>query len=468
MPERCGVAGVQQSVECRTVVGIESVSDSCAHPLEHERRVLDGPVGGGIQVDVDAAFLEHLESGAVQVLGPVRMLVPSVARGECVAPGFEPGAAESDVVGEEPRKAVHLHRGEQPTGRERRPCRPEQSIRIGDVVQRQCRPDQVDVADVRPPVVEIGLHRPDARCRTGFGGRVPHALEHARIVVDGDEFGIDEPPGERDGSGARPGSDVDDRARRTVQRRGDQLDDVVESGAVHDGIEIEDLRLPEVMVVIVLMTVSVHGSTVERFMLISHTLLPMEQEDGGMDRLVRQRIRGLRQARGWTLDALAARCHISPSNLSRIETGRRRIALDQLVPIARALGTTLDELIASDADDDVVIRPQPDTSPGLTTWLLSRERSVSGVTVAKMRFTDVDPRPTDDLNVHPGHEWFTVLTGIARLQLGDRTIVIHEGNAAEFPTMTPHAISGVDGPVEILTIFDHNGERAHLRDTHDR
>lgn len=181
-----------------------------------------------------------------------------------------------------------------------------------------------------------------------------------------------------------------------------------------------------------------------------------------MDRIVRQRIRGLRQSRGWTLDALAARCHISPSNLSRIETGRRRIALDQLVPIARALDTTLDALIASDADDDVVIRPEPDTSPGLTTWLLSRERSLGGVTVAKMRFTIEDPTPADELNVHPGHEWFTVLAGTARLQLGDRTILIQEGNAAEFPTMTPHAVSGFDGPVEILTIFDHNGERAHL------
>src|SRR5688500_19093034 len=64
-----------------------------------------------------------------------------------------------------------------------------------------------------------------------------------------------------------------------------------------------------------------------------------------LDALIRQRIRGLRLARGWSLDALAARCFLSPSNLSRIETGHRRIALDQLVPIARALGTTLDELV---------------------------------------------------------------------------------------------------------------------------
>ncbi|MFZ2173905.1 MAG: helix-turn-helix transcriptional regulator [Rhodococcus sp. (in: high G+C Gram-positive bacteria)] len=189
----------------------------------------------------------------------------------------------------------------------------------------------------------------------------------------------------------------------------------------------------------------------------------MEQESADLDQLIRQRIRSLRLARGWTLDALAARCHISPSNLSRIETGRRRIALDQLVPIARALDTTIDALVESGDDQDVVIRPQPCNTPGYTTWLLSRERSLNGVSIAKMRITNERPISTDALPVHPGHEWFTVLSGTARLQLGERTIIINDGNAAEFSTMTPHAISAHDGPVEILTILDHNGERAHLR-----
>ncbi len=94
-----------------------------------------------------------------------------------------------------------------------------------------------------------------------------------------------------------------------------------------------------------------------------HMILLMTQEPD-LDAVVRQRIRGLRLARGWTLDALAARCFLSPSTLSRIETGHRRIALDQLVPIARALGTTLDQLVEPVDDEDVVIRPEPQRRPG--------------------------------------------------------------------------------------------------------
>ncbi len=181
-----------------------------------------------------------------------------------------------------------------------------------------------------------------------------------------------------------------------------------------------------------------------------------------VDSTIRQRIRGLRLARGWTLDALAARCAISPSNLSRIETGSRRIAVDQLVPIARALGTTLDQLVESPDDGDVVIRPQPSAAPGMTSWLLSSERSLNGVTVAKMRITPERPCGPEDTSVHPGHEWFTVLSGTALLRLGSRVILVEAGQAAQFSTMTPHAVGAHGGPVEILTVLDQNGERSHL------
>ncbi|WP_026554706.1 helix-turn-helix transcriptional regulator [Arthrobacter sp. 35W] len=185
-----------------------------------------------------------------------------------------------------------------------------------------------------------------------------------------------------------------------------------------------------------------------------------------LDALIRGRIRALRLARGWSLDSLAARCSISPSTMSRIETGHRRIALDQLVPIARALGTTLDQLVEAAEDQDVVIRPQAQHAPGQTTWLLSREETLHGATVAKMRITAEWPAGPEHRRVHPGREWFAVLSGTARLQLGERTILVQAGDAAEFSTMVPHVIGAHNGPVEILTIFDHDGERAHMHDMH--
>ena len=182
-------------------------------------------------------------------------------------------------------------------------------------------------------------------------------------------------------------------------------------------------------------------------------------QDGELDALVRQRIRGLRAARGWSLDELAARSYLSPSTLSRIETGHRRIALDQLAPIARALGITLDQLVESGDDADVVIRPHRDEARGMTTWLLSRPGAPEGKTVAKLRITRQVPT---DLRVHPGRDWFTVLSGVVVLRLGDRTIEVRAGEAAEFSTMVPHAFGVRSGAAEVLCILDHDGQRTHL------
>jgi transcriptional regulator with XRE-family HTH domain len=193
-----------------------------------------------------------------------------------------------------------------------------------------------------------------------------------------------------------------------------------------------------------------------------HIILRMTQE-GDLDTLVRKRIKGLRNALGWSLDDLARRCYLSPSSLSRIETGHRRISLDQLSSIARALGATLDQLVESATDDDVVIRPQRDETRGMTTWVLSREPGPHGVTVCKMRITSAEPRRGNvELEVHPGKDWFTVLAGTIVLLLGERTILVHAGQAAEFSTMIPHAFGAHGGPAEILGIFDHDGQRTHL------
>lgn len=186
-------------------------------------------------------------------------------------------------------------------------------------------------------------------------------------------------------------------------------------------------------------------------------------QDHSTEDLVRQRVRALRIAQGWSLDELAERCWFSASTLSRMETGHRRIGLDQLTAIARALGTSLDHLVAPEDDEDVVIRPNQDETRGMTTWVLSRAEGTRGMKVAKIRLTQPPVRPQrGDLPVHPGRDWFTVLSGTVLLVLGERTIRVETGQAAEFSTMVPHAFGAEGGPAEIIVMLDPDGERSHL------
>jgi len=189
-------------------------------------------------------------------------------------------------------------------------------------------------------------------------------------------------------------------------------------------------------------------------MTTSHSAAGHTTED-----MARQRLRSLRRARGWSLDELARRSHVGASTISRIETGGRRLALDQLVVLSRALGVSVDDLLA-EHDDDVVIRPRRDVVKGVTTWALTRPHDGSGREVVKMRVPRATGRP--DPNVHPGRVWFYVVEGTARLFTGGHEHLVEAGQAAEFDTMTPHWFGGHGGPVELISIFDGRGECGHV------
>jgi transcriptional regulator with XRE-family HTH domain len=185
----------------------------------------------------------------------------------------------------------------------------------------------------------------------------------------------------------------------------------------------------------------------------------MTQGDDELDSLVRKRIRALRMAQGWSLDELGARAQLSPSTLSRIENGQRRLALDQLVTLARALDTSLDQLVET-ATDDVISSPVIDAAHQQMRWPI---RADPGMTVVRQRLTDPPPGSPSGMRAHPGREWLVVLSGTAILLLGNRRLRVETNQAAEFPTMLPHAIGAAGGPCELLGIFDRDARRGHQR-----
>jgi transcriptional regulator with XRE-family HTH domain len=188
-------------------------------------------------------------------------------------------------------------------------------------------------------------------------------------------------------------------------------------------------------------------------------------QEVGTEVTARRRLRSLRQARGWTIDDLSERAHISASTISRIETGDRRITLDHLTALTAALGVAVGDVLEDDeSPDDVVIRPVRDTANGHTFWMLTRHDDPSGRVVAKMRVPAAGRSRPGEPGVHPGREWFYVLDGVVRLELGDQVHVVRTGQAAEFDTMRPHRMVGEGGPAEVLSILDRHGEDAHLRD----
>ncbi|WP_278263265.1 XRE family transcriptional regulator [Nocardia sp. AG03] len=174
------------------------------------------------------------------------------------------------------------------------------------------------------------------------------------------------------------------------------------------------------------------------------------------------RLRALRSQRRTTLADLSQETGISVSTLSRLESGDRKPTLELLLPLAKAHGVTLDELVDAPATGDPRIHLRPITRHGMT--MLPLTKRAGGIQAFKMI---IAPGATDrpqTPQVHEGYEWLYVLNGRLRLILGDNDIVLTPGEAAEFDTHVPHWFGAADDqPVEFLSLFGKQGERAHLR-----
>ncbi|MEV6126785.1 XRE family transcriptional regulator [Streptomyces violaceusniger] len=173
------------------------------------------------------------------------------------------------------------------------------------------------------------------------------------------------------------------------------------------------------------------------------------------------RLRALRRARSATLAALANETGLTASTLSRLENGKLRPTLEQLLPLARAHGVPLDDLVAAPPTGDPRIHLRPVRRSGLVMVPLTRR--AGGVQAYKVIYPPADRSPTMKLQTHEGYEWFYVLDGHVRFVLGEREFRLGAGEAAEFDTRIPHWIGSADGrSAEVLTLFGAQGERAHL------
>jgi len=201
----------------------------------------------------------------------------------------------------------------------------------------------------------------------------------------------------------------------------------------------------------------------------SQTMLPngkMVDMDPSPDRTldaVGPRLKRLRQRRGITLSDLSEETGISTSTLSRLEAGLRRPTLEQLLPLARVYGATLDELVDAPPTGNprVNLRPIP-CADGST--ILPLTRRPGGIQAYKFILPADRDDAEPDLRTHEGYDWVYVLNGRLRLVLGEHDLILEPGEAAEFDTRTPHWFAATSsGPVEYLSLIGKQGERAHVR-----
>ena len=96
--------------------------------------------------------------------------------------------------------------------------------------------------------------------------------------------------------------------------------------------------------------------------------------------------------------------------------------------------------------------------------LIVKPLAPASAPVSTFKVTYPPRRRPPEQRTHDGYEWLYVVSGRLRLLLGEHDLVLGPGEAAEFDTRVPHAMSAVgDEPAETISIFNESGASIHTR-----
>lgn len=170
------------------------------------------------------------------------------------------------------------------------------------------------------------------------------------------------------------------------------------------------------------------------------------------------RLRELRTNRRWSLERAAGAAGLTSSTLSRIETNRRLPSLEHLAALSATYGVALTDLLPPTISDPR-IRAKTQRVHGMAVRILSPPNAT--LLVAELTLQKRSRR--SETQVHPGREWIYVVSGVLSLTLGESDIVLRAGEAVEFDTRLPHAMSAESNSATAIAIYSEEGRRIHLR-----
>lgn len=154
-------------------------------------------------------------------------------------------------------------------------------------------------------------------------------------------------------------------------------------------------------------------------------------------------VRVLREARAMTLAELSARSNVARSTLAQVEAGAGNPTLSTLGSLARALGATVDDLLAEDSSDTGlrVVRAGGgvDMSDGALTGHLAASSGVERAVLEFYSFT-IAPGRTEASASHGtgAREHVLVTAGAVRVGPVDATEVLGAGDYASYPADGVH------------------------------
>lgn len=172
------------------------------------------------------------------------------------------------------------------------------------------------------------------------------------------------------------------------------------------------------------------------------------------------RVKQLRTAKGWSLEALATASGVSRSMLSQIEREQANPTLAVTMRIAQAFGMPLGDLLEMpDATSAVTVIRADDRAYHYRSDKFCRLRTLSPLNLEKdVEFYEVQLQPGGALRSAPHfegtREFVTVQKGHVRLESGADAEELAPGDSASYRADVPHAIVNTGKTEALLFLVD--------------
>ena len=161
--------------------------------------------------------------------------------------------------------------------------------------------------------------------------------------------------------------------------------------------------------------------------------------------------------RRMTLEQLAAQTDLSKGHLSRFERGEKTVSIAALMRVAQALHTSVSALLGERIGEDILhvvraadrqLRKAPQGRYEFAP--LSRADGNESPTAFLLHLS-ADSIVKEEA-FHAGDEIFFVLSGGIEIQLAAHSVVLRQGDYAQFPGLVKHRLRGIESDTEVLII----------------
>ncbi len=180
-----------------------------------------------------------------------------------------------------------------------------------------------------------------------------------------------------------------------------------------------------------------------------------------MKKLLAEKIRELREAKGLSREELAEKMGVSSSLLAQVEEGKTVPSVATLIHLSRCLDVPLrtftgleeeERLVVVRAHERKEVDRRPRAGPSKSGYHYQTLASKEGIDAFYITFEE----KAEDERVfflHGGKEFLYVLDGRLELCLDEDCVVLGPGDSASYESKYPHSLRGVGGPARAIVVI---------------